>query len=224
METITIEVEAREAAGKGPARRTRAKGLMPAVFYGPKSTGRALSVDTRAFAQKVAHLEGSHLIELRSSDPALNAKKVLMRDIQFDPVRGTPLHADFYEVDLTKRIEVRVPLHFEGKAVGVTLGGILQPILREVLVSCLPTQIPEFLPHDVSALGLHESVHLDELKLPEGVALVSRENEAFVTIVSPVAEEKKAEGAAEGAAVAAEGDKKAADAKKPEAKKADAKK
>ena len=81
-----------------------------------------------------------------------------------------------------------------------------------------------FLPHDVSALGLHESVHLDELKLPEGVALVSRENEAFVTIVSPAAEEKKAEGAAEGAAVAAEGDKKAADAKKPEAKKADAKK
>lgn len=220
METLIIEVETRDAAGKGPARRGRGTGKMPAVFYGPKTPARPISVDTRTFTNRLAHLEGAHLIELRSADSSLNAKKVLLRDIQFDPVGGTPLHADFYEVDLTKPIEVRIPLHLEGKAAGVTLGGILQPILREVMVSCLPTNIPEFLVHDVSALGIHESAHLDELKLPEGVSIVSRENEAFVTIVAPAAEEKKG---SEGEA-AAEGDKKAADAKKPEAKKPEAKK
>ncbi|MBU6282292.1 50S ribosomal protein L25 [bacterium] len=226
METLIIEVEAREAAGKGPARRTRVKGLMPAVFYGPKAAARAIAVDAKTFNNRIAHLEGSHLIELRSSDASLNAKKVLLRDIQFDPVAGRPLHADFYEVDLTRPIQVRVPLHLEGKAAGVTLGGILQPILREVMVSCLPTQIPEFLVHDVTSLGMHESAHLDELKLPEGVSIVSRENEAFVTIVAPAAEEKKAAEGAEGAAAAgADGDKKAADAKKAgDAKKPEAKK
>ncbi|MFM7143973.1 MAG: 50S ribosomal protein L25 [Alphaproteobacteria bacterium] len=221
METLIIEVEAREAGGKGPARRTRVTGKMPAVFYGPKTEARAIAVDTKTFTNRIAHLEGAHLIELRSKDAALDAKKVLLRDIQFDPLRGTPLHADFYEVDLTKPIEVRVPLHLEGKAEGVTLGGILQPILREVLVSCLPTQIPEFIAHDVTSLAIHDSAHLDQLKLPEGVTIVSRENEAFVTIVAPAAEEKKGP---EGEAAAAEGDKKGADAKKPEAKKPEAKK
>lgn len=218
METLIIDVENRDAAGKGPARRTRMKGQMPAVFYGPRSAGRAIAVDAKTFTTRIAHLEGSHLIELRSTDPALNAKKVLLRDIQFDPVKGIPVHADFYEVALDRKIEVRVPLHLEGKAAGVTAGGILQPILREVVLRCLPTNIPEFIVHDVSALAMHESAHLEELSLPEGVELVSHENEAFVTIVAPQAEEKRP-AAEEAAAAAPAGDKKADAAKKTEAKK-----
>ena len=74
---------------------------------------------------------------------------VLVREMQLHPVSGLVLHADFYEVDLTERLTVSVPLHFVGKAVGVVNGGILQPILREIEVECLPTEIPEFIEIDV---------------------------------------------------------------------------
>jgi large subunit ribosomal protein L25 len=200
-------------------------GKMPAVFYGPKVGARPIAVDTKEFTQRLAHLEGSHLIELTSSVPDLDQRKVLVRDIQFDPVGGFPLHADFYEVDLDKEIEVRVPLHFEGKAAGVTLGGILQPILREIAVSCLPTQIPEYIPVDVSAIGIHESIHVNDLSLPAGVTVVSKDNDPVVTVLpptieaKPAGEEAPAEGAEAAAAAApAEGAEKKAEAKKPEAK------
>lgn len=222
METLIIEVEGRDGVGKGPARRTRSAGKVPGVFYGAKSPTRAIALDRRQFTQRLAHLEGTHLIELRSSDPDLDQRKVLLREIQVDPVRGTAMHADFYEVALDQAIEVRVPLHFEGKAVGVTHGGILQPIVRELAVRCLPTAIPDFIVVDVAHLGIHESVHVNDIVLPEGAVAVSEDNEPVVSVIPPTVEEKPvAEAAAtEAAAPAAEG----ADAKKPEAKKAEAKK
>jgi len=220
METLTIEVEAREGNGKGPARRVRQIGKMPAVFYGPSSPARSIAVDAKEFTLRLAHLEGSHLIELRSQSQDLDRRKVLLRDIQFDPVGGKPLHADFYEVALDREIEVQVPLHFEGKAAGVTLGGILQPILREIPVSCLPTHIPEFIAVDVSSLGIHDSLHLSNLVLPEGATSLLKGDSPVVTVVpptievKPTAEEAPVEGA-EAATATAE----PADAKKTEAKK-----
>jgi large subunit ribosomal protein L25 len=230
METLTLEVEAREGTGKGPARRTRAQGRMPAVFYGRATTTVPLTVDLRDFGRRIANLEGTHLIELRSSVTDVNKRMVLLREVQHHPVSGAPVHADFYEVALDQTIEVRVPLHFEGKAPGVTLGGILQPILREMAVLCLPTAIPDYIAVDVSGLAIHDALHVKDLKLPEGVTAVIDEGETVVSVVPPTAEVKAegAEGApAEGAVAAAGGadaDAKKGDAKKPEAKKADAKK
>jgi large subunit ribosomal protein L25 len=228
MDTLTLEVEAREGTGKGPARRTRAQGRMPAVFYGAKSAGVTLSVDTRDFSRRIANLEGTHLIELRSSSPAVNKRMVLLREVQHHPVTGRPVHADFYEVALDQAIEVRVALHFEGKAVGVTLGGILQPIIREMAVRCLPTAIPEFIAVDVSGLAVHDALHVSDLKLPEGVEAVLDATETVVSVVPPTAEAKPegaeaAEGAVAAGAGSGDADKKG-DAKKPEAKKAEAKK
>src|SRR5437773_1579819 len=88
-------------------------------------------------------------------------------EVQRHPVSGKVLHADFYEVDLAERLTVSVPLRFVGKPAGVVAGGILQPILREIQVECLPTEIPEFIEVNVAALGIHEAVHLSELQLPE---------------------------------------------------------
>jgi large subunit ribosomal protein L25 len=230
METLIIEVEGREAGGKGAARRIRGEGKMPAVFYGPNSPARSIAVNAHEFNKRVAHLEGSHLLELRSRDSGLDQRKVLLRDIQFDPVAGVAMHADFYEVALDRAIEVKVPLHFEGKAAGVTLGGILQPIMREVTVSCLPTAIPEFIAVDVTAIGIHESIHLNDLQMPQGAEIVSRDNDPVVTVLPPSIEAKPAEeeaAAAEGAAAAAPAEGAApaeAGAKKPEGKKAEEKK
>src|SRR5205809_6578215 len=93
---------------------------------------------------------------------------VLVRDLQRHPVTRAVLHADFYEVDLTERLTVSVPLRFVGKPVGVVEGGLLQPIEREVEVECLPTEIPESVEIDVSALRIHEPVRVGGLRLPEG--------------------------------------------------------
>lgn len=228
METLIIDVEVREGTGKGPARRARRAGKVPAVFYGAAAPTRPIALDRRQFAQRLAQLEGAHLIELRSGDPALDRRKVLLREVQVDPVAGAPLHVDFYEVALDQPIDVKVRLHFDGRAAGVTLGGILQPILRELEVSCLPTKIPDFIAVDVSQLGIHDTVHVQDLVLPEGVAVVSQDNDPVVTVVPPTVEAKPAveeavEGAAaEGAAVA--GAAEPAEAKKTEAKKTEAKK
>lgn len=226
METLTLEVEPREGTGKGPARRARAQGRIPAVFYGAKSEGRNLSVDARDFGRRIANLEGTHLIELRSSVAQLDKRMVLLREVQHHPVTGLPVHADFYEVALDQAIAVRVPLHFEGKAAGVALGGILQPILREIEVRCLPTAIPDFIAVDVSGLAIHDAVHVGQLQLPEGVEAMLDETDTVVSVLPPTTEAKaEGEGAEAAAAGAAEGDAKKADAKKAEpAKKAEAKK
>jgi large subunit ribosomal protein L25 len=222
METLTLEVEPRDGRGKGPARRTRAQGRMPAVFYGGRSKSVTVTVDTRDFGRRIATLEGAHLIELRSSSAELDKKMVLLREVQHHPVSGTPVHADFYEVALDQAIEVRVPLHFEGKPAGVTLGGILQPVLREMPVRCLPTAIPDFIAVDVSALAIHDALHVSDLQLPEGVESLVDGTEPVVSVVPPTAEVKAegAEAAAEGAIAGADaGDAKKAEVKKPEAKK-----
>jgi large subunit ribosomal protein L25 len=234
METLIIDVEPRDQHGKGSARRVRMQGRVPAVFYGPKSPSQPITVDLKELSQRITSLEGTHLIQLRSAAPALNQKMVLLRDVQNDPIKGTPLHADFYEVALDRAIEVKVPLHFTGKAVGVTLGGILQPIFRELTVSCLPTAIPEYIEIDVSDLAIHDAVHIADVKLPEGASAVYEVNEAVVSVLPPTVEEKPvvAEAAAEevaaaagaaGAAPAEGGEAKKAEAK-PEPKKAEAKK
>jgi large subunit ribosomal protein L25 len=224
METLTLEVEPRDRTGKSAARRIRAEGRLPAVFYGGNAKSLALSLDAREFGRRVANLEGTHLIELRSTTSELDKRMVLLREVQHHPVTGAPVHADFYEVALDRKIEVRVPLHFEGKAAGVTLGGILQPIVRELPVSCLPTRIPDFIAVDVSALGIHDALHVRDLNLPEGVEALLEEGETLVSVVPPTVEAKPegaeaavpAEGAAAPAAPAAEA--------APEAKKAEPKK
>jgi large subunit ribosomal protein L25 len=227
METLTLEVEPRTGRGKGEARRTRTKGRMPAVFYGPRESNVLLSVDARDFGRRIANLEGTHLIELRSADSAIDKRMVLLREVQHHPVTGLPVHADLYEVALDQAIEVKVALHFEGKPAGVTLGGILQPIIRELTVLTLPTNIPDFIAVDVSELGIHDSLHVSDLKLPAGVEVVLDPGETVVSVTPPTVEVKPegaeaavAEGAAATPAAAVEG----GEAKKAEPKKAEAKK
>ena len=199
MEMVEIKVERRDGSGKGRARKMRRTGAIPAVFYGPKRTTMSVRVSAEEFGKKLAHLEGSHLIRLVNdggADADLHDKAVLLREVQRHPVTDDVLHIDFIEVDLTERLTVSVPLHFIGKAAGVTAGGILQPILREIEVECLPTEIPQFIEIDVSALGIHEVVHLSDAKLPEGVTAMGDAAQPLVTVLPPTVEETKpAEGA-----------------------------
>jgi large subunit ribosomal protein L25 len=209
METVEISVERRTATGKGAVRKLRAVGQVPAVLYGPKRTAAHVTIDAEQFEHRLGHLEGSHLIRILhagGTDAELHERMVLLREMQRHPVTGRVLHADFYEVDLTERIAVSIPIHYVGKAVGVVGGGILQPILRELEVECLPTEIPEFVEVDVTPLGIHEAIHVADLKLPEGVEPIGESTRTLVTVLPPTVEAKPAE-AAEAApeAAAAEG-------------------
>jgi large subunit ribosomal protein L25 len=227
MKTIEIEVHPRELTGKGHNRRLRNQGLIPAVLYGASKKNFNVQTSTKTITQLVNSHNENAIITLKSSLGDVNGKHVLLKEWDRDVLTRGPLHVDFYEIDLKKSVRVRVPLHFVGKAKGITDGGLVSPVVREIEVDCLPTAIPEFIEVDVSHLGIGDSVHMEELVVPEGVKKHFSENYTVVTctfikeevIVTPdpnavatlaepevIAKGKKDEEGEEGAAA---GDKKA---------------
>jgi large subunit ribosomal protein L25 len=201
METVELEVQPRSNGGKSKARQVRRSGKVPAILYGPKRRPTPIAVDAKEFLQKISTIEGSHLIRMRSSAEEVANRVALVKETQYHPVTGAVLHADFYEVDMAEKLHLRVPLHFTGKAAGVALGGILQPVQRDVEVECLPGDIPEFIAVDVTALDIHDAIHVSELQAPEGVRICYDTDTTLVTVLPPTVEEVKVEEAA----VAAEG-------------------
>lgn len=214
METIPLQATLRPRTGKQAARAARRQGKVPGVLYGRARSAVALLLDEKEFTRRVARLEGSHLVRLESDAPDLQGRLALVKEMQRDPLTAQVLHADLYEVDLERKLRLRVPLHFIGKAVGVERGGILQPIQREVEVLCLPTDIPEFIEVDVSRLGIHDTVHVSEIRPPAGVEIQFDSDESLVTVLPPTVEEAKV--AAEVAEASAAEPGAAAEAVKPE--------
>ena len=214
MAENALVVEERSGTGKSVTRKLRAAGRIPAVLYGPGKAGRSVSVDPRAL-ETVLRASGSGMNTLIDLQLGGESSVVLVKEIQKDPVRGHYLHADLYEVDLQKRIEVSVPLSFVGKAPGVEMGGILDHPLREVSLECLPRAIPDSIEVDVSALDLGDSIHVRELQLPADTVMLSDPDLAVASVVAPKAEEEEVAEEVEGEAAegeapaegAAEGDK-----------------
>jgi large subunit ribosomal protein L25 len=192
LETLEIQVDAREPGSKHKARRLRRAGKVPGILYGPKTRPVALEIDRKDFSSRVADLEGSHLVRLKSTSSALADKVALVKEVQYHPISGDVVHTDLYEVDLTARIQVHVPLHFVGKAAGVVRGGILQPVVREIEVECLPLDIPQFFEVEVTELDIGDSVHIEDLPMPAGVTAIFESNLALVTVVPPTVEEAPA--------------------------------
>lgn len=201
MADYQLEIQAREGRGKGAARKLRAAGRIPGICYGRDTQSVAISVDPRALARLLATSDAgtNTLIDLRGD--GLDGKTVLLKELQRDPVSGRPLHADFYAVDLARTVEVSVPVHLTGRAVGVEMGGILDHSLREIELECLPTAIPKELTVEVSELNVGDSVHVRDIALPEGVELLSDPDLSVVSVVAPavVEEAAPAEGVEEGA-------------------------
>jgi len=202
LETLEIQVDARDPGSKQRARRLRRSGKIPGVLYGPKTQTIALELNKKEFSSRVAGLEGSHLVRLKSNSATLVDKVALVKEMQFHPITGEVVHADLYEVDLTAKIRVQVPLHFVGKAVGVVRGGILQPIVREIEVECLPLDIPDFFNVEVSDLDIGDSAHIEDLTIPEGIKAIYESNLALVAVVPPTVEEAPTPAAAPVEAVA----------------------
>lgn len=189
MEATPLKVEARAANRKGLARALRRSGKVPGILYGPNRAPTPLAVDARTLAPHVSGAERIQLFRLEWSGGGAAAEVALLKEAQRHPVTGKLIHVDFYAVDMSRKITVEVPLHFVGKAAGVELGGILQPIRRELEVRCLPAQIPESIEVDVSPLGVHDALHVSQLKLPEGIEAIYEQDFTVVTVLPPSVEQ-----------------------------------
>jgi large subunit ribosomal protein L25 len=192
MAENALAVESRSATGKGVARKLRATGRIPGIFYGGGSEPLPVQVEAHALVRllETSSAGMNTLIDLKGG--GLDGKVVLVKELQRDPVNGAALHADFYAVDVDRLVTVSVPVHLEGTAVGVKMGGIVDHALREVELECLPRAIPEELRIDVTPLEMGDSLHVRDLPLPEGVELLTDGDLPVVSVVAPRVEEEEA--------------------------------
>ena len=191
MADFELAIEIREPKGKGAARKLRAAGRVPGVYYG-SGDSRSISFDPTALERVISSSSAgmNTLIGLVGATE-IEGRQVLIKDIQRDPVLGNLLHADLYAVDLSKKVTVSVPVRLLGIPMGVQLGnGILDHALREVELECLPTSIPEDIEIDVSELDLGHSLHVRDLSLPADVILLSDSDLSVVSVVAPKVEEE----------------------------------
>lgn len=203
MEFRELTIKRREATGKEIAKRLRRQGLVPAVLYGG-SAPQALTLNTLDVIKVIQGREGSTtLLNLKFENGGGGTRTAIIRDMQFDPVTDKLIHVDFQEVSMDRAITVGVPVYAQGEAQGVRdQGGILEMILREVQVSCLPRLIPEKITVDVSGLKIGDVLTVAMLRPPEGVRILNDPGQAVVTVSPPMAEEVAAPAAAVEAAPA----------------------
>lgn len=190
MQKQSLNIETRELTGKGPARRLRTEGKIPAVVYGLGSS-TPVTVDRKELARIINSDSGSATLLTLKFAGSDAEKLAIVRDYQTDPVKNKLIHADFQEVATDKPIQVTVQLMLsEGTPIGVKQGGLLTHGAREIHIECLPLNIPEHIDVDVTGLEMGHSIHISDLKLPEGVKVLSDMDIVIVTISALVSQEK----------------------------------
>ena len=189
MEIRALTVEKREGTGKEVAKRLRRAGRVPAVLYGGTAPVNITVNPKDVFRLIHGHEGGTQLVQV-SFGETTDKRMAIIRDMQFDPVSEDLVHVDLQEVAMDKPIQVTVPLRHEGEPIGVReTKGILEMILREVQVSCLPSQIPESFTADVSNLEIGDVFTVGQLPVPSGVRILTDPNQAVATVAPPMAEE-----------------------------------
>ena len=167
-----FDAEVRKILGRGNSRRTRVEGKIPAVLYGGSGEPVALMLDhnkvSKALEDEATY---SHILTLRFDGKEETA---ILKDMQRHPSRPIILHMDFQRVSESQKIKVHVPIHFlnEDSSAGVKKGGVVSHALADIEVTCLPSQLPEFIAVDLAKLDVGQSIHLSDLKLPPGLQSV----------------------------------------------------
>lgn len=199
--TIELKASARKGAGKGAARAVRREGLVPGVIYGDKQEPQLLALTYKElFAQVNTGRFTATLVDLD-----VDGKKVrcIPRDVQFDPVRDFIIHVDFLRLGKESRLRVKIPVHFRNQetAPGLKAGGVLNIVRHELDLYCLADKIPEEIVVDLAGKQLGASIHMHDIKLPEGAKPAMSERDATIaTIVAPAAMSAEEEAAATAAA------------------------
>ncbi|MBI3577748.1 50S ribosomal protein L25 [Candidatus Gottesmanbacteria bacterium] len=201
MKKHTLSAQKRDLVGR-KVKNLRKQGLVPASIYGKKIKSAAVSVKTDEFAKVYKEAGESGLIELSVGS---DVRPVLIHNVQVDPIRGKPLHVEFYQVDLKEKVHAKVPVEFTGEPVAATNKiGVLLTITDEVEVEALPTDLPEKFTVDVSPLAdIDAEIKVKELKALAGVTVLTDGELTLVKIGPLISKEAQAQAAAEAAAAAA---------------------
>jgi large subunit ribosomal protein L25 len=219
-----LEAKTRTGAGKGFARRTRAEGLIPACVYG-KHLEKPLNIAVNGKALRAAVNTPKKLNTLIGLSIDGKEHTVLLKEYQLDPVSRDLLHADFIDVRENEQVKVKIPLVLTGKSIGVTEGGILSQMRRELEVWALPGAIPEQIEVDITPMKIATALHVNDIKLPAGLTVKTHVNFTIAVVTAPETEKAaEAQTAAPAAAAPAAAGAKAAEPAKAEAAKAPAKK
>jgi large subunit ribosomal protein L25 len=204
MATVSFTATARDAVGKGAARTLRSKGEIPAVIYGHGREPLPLSLNARDLDKLLGHIQAeSTVIEVTVGS---TTAKTLIREIQRHPIRRQILHVDFQALVAGEKVTVSIPIVLTGIAEGVRLeGGVLDQTLRELEIEVDPSDIPDHVELDVTNMVIGDSLHVSDIKLPEGVKVLDDPETSVAVLAAPraIIEETPAveaiEGAAEGA-------------------------
>lgn len=187
MDTMQLNSEIRVQTGKGAARRLRSAGKLPAILYGAETEPMMLAMEYSELEKTLRGRAAENII----FDLTINggkksqSKKVMIKELQRDPVKRDYLHVDLFEISMAKELEVEIPLDLLNTPIGVDEGGILQHIRREVKAACLPEDLVDKIEVDVSGLDIGQSLHVRDISFPPGLRSLEDEDLTVVTVVAP---------------------------------------
>ncbi len=190
MATVDLQGEIRTEVGKQVAKRLRRAQRIPAVVYGGQGGPVSVAVNPQALLAALASGENTLINLSLAGGAAPQTSLVILKELQRDPVKGRPLHADFQAISMERKIRVEVPLVLSGEPVGVKdKGGILEYALRQLSVECLPINIPEKIVVDVSGLDIGHALHVRDVQVSEGVRILDDGARVLASVSAPAAEE-----------------------------------
>lgn len=194
---MQLGAKIRTETGKGPARKLRSMGRLPAIFYGPEIKPIMLSIDYMQIKKILKGKSAENIIfDLRiDSDEKSQSKKAMIKELQRDPVTRDYLHVDFYEIAMGKEVEVEIPVDLINTPIGVSEGGILEVARRGLRVTCMPEDMVDKIDIDVSGLDIGQSLHIKDIAFPPGLKSTEDENLTIATVIAPIptAEEEEVE-------------------------------
>ena len=190
MDEIEVTAKIRTEKGKNVANRLRVKNEIPGILYGSKTESTPLILSAKDI-QKIISTKAGENVLINLKLQGKEDRPAMIKEIQTHPVTGELLHVDLYQITLTGEINVNVPIQISGEAPGVKLGGTLEHHLREIKVKCLPTKIPTNFTVDISSLNMGDSMHVKDLKIPEGIKILDDLEEVIMTVSAPKVEEEK---------------------------------
>lgn len=199
---ILVKAETRDESGSGAVKSLRKEGILPGIVYGSGKEAQMVQLNEHDFEQLLRHHAGESLI-IDLTIGKDETKKVLLKDVQHHPVSGRILHVDFHEISMTEKLVVEIPVELTGEPEGVTQqGGVLEHLIREIEIECLPADIPELVEVDVSALMIGDSLSVEDINIDRSkITILTAPDVAVAAVAAPRVEEEPAEeGAAEGEA------------------------
>ncbi|TKJ42799.1 50S ribosomal protein L25/general stress protein Ctc [Candidatus Aerophobetes bacterium Ae_b3b] len=195
MEKRKLKVKLRDRTGKEYVKKLRKNGLLPAVLYGPHlKKSLPLEVDMKELRSFLSQSDKAKIITLEITDQKTDKQhNVIIKDSQWDLIKGDLQHLDFYAVTRGETVTTTVPISFVGKSQGEKIGGIVEHLVRELDLECLPKDLPSIIEVDITPLGLGDSLSVGDVKVPSGIKVLTHPQEVVVSVVLPAKEEVKVE-------------------------------